>query len=74
MNKEQADGKMTQLKGELQKVWGKITDNDYTLLRSQRNEFLGKVKEYYGISKEEAERKLKSIEDACGCSDSSKAA
>ncbi len=71
MNKEQVQGKTEQLKGEIKKTWGKLTDNDLMLLEGKRDQFLGKVKEHYGIAKEDAETKLKAMEDACRCDSTS---
>lgn len=67
MNKEQVQGKAEQLKGEIKKTWGKLTDNDIMLLDGKRDQFLGKLKEHYGLAKEDAETKIKAIEDACRC-------
>ncbi len=64
MNKEQVQGKAEQLKGEIKKTWGKLTDNDITLLDGKRDQFLGKLKEHYGLAKEDAEKKIKAMEDA----------
>ena len=71
MNKEQVQGKAEQLKGEIKKTWGKLTDNDMLLLEGKRDQFLGKVKEHYGLAKEDAEPKLKAMEDACRCDSTS---
>ena len=68
MNKEQAEGKFDQLKAEIKQGWAKLTDDDIMLYKGKRDEFLGKVKEKYGIAKEEAEKKLKEYETNCGCS------
>ncbi len=65
MNKEQAQGKAEQLKGSIKKTWGKLTDNDVMLFEGKRDQFLGKLKEHYGLSKEDAEKKIKAMEDAC---------
>jgi uncharacterized protein YjbJ (UPF0337 family) len=65
MNKEQADGKATQLKGKIKETWGKLTDNDITLLDGKRDQFLGKLKEHYGLAKEDAEKKVAALESAC---------
>lgn len=73
MNKEQMQGKAEQLKGEIKKTWGKLTDNDIMLLDGKRDQFLGKLKEHYGLAQEDAETKIKAIEAACHC-DSSKVA
>jgi uncharacterized protein YjbJ (UPF0337 family) len=37
------------------------------LLEGNRDQFLGKLKEHYGLAKEDAETKIKAIEDACRC-------
>ena len=64
MNKEQVQGKTEQLKGEIKKTWAKLTDNDIMLLDGKRDQFLGKLKEHYGLAKEDAETKVKALEDA----------
>lgn len=58
MNWEQIEGKWDQLKGSAQKQWGKLTDDDLAVARGSRDEFVGRVKERYGIAKEEAERQV----------------
>lgn len=58
MNWTQAEGKWDQLKGSAQKQWGKLTDDDLAVARGSRDEFVGRVKERYGIAKEEAERQV----------------
>ena len=65
MNKEQVDGKFEQLKGKFKETWGKLTDSDITLYNGQREQFLGKLKEHYGLAKEDAEKKIKALEEAC---------
>jgi uncharacterized protein YjbJ (UPF0337 family) len=72
MNKEQVQGKTEQLKAEIKKTWAKLTDNDIMLLEGKRDQFLGKLKEHYGLAKEDAETKLKAIEVACHCDSASK--
>lgn len=65
MNKEQVSGQTDQLKGKIKQTWAKLTDNDIMLLDGKRDEFLGKLKEHYGMAKEDAEKKIKAIEDEC---------
>ena len=74
MNKDQAEGKFEQLKGEFKKTWAKLTDNDIMLYNGQREQFLGKIKEHYGLAKEEAETKIKALEEASKSAASTKAA
>lgn len=65
MNQEQTEGKFEQIKGKLKETWGKLTDNDIMLYNGRRDQFFGKLKEYYGLAREDAEKKVKAIEDSC---------
>ncbi len=56
------------IKGKLKETWGKLTDNDIMLYNGKREQFLGKIKEHYGLAKEDAEKKIKALEDACSAS------
>ena len=38
-----------QLKGAIKKTWAKLTDDDILLIDGQRDQFLGKLKEHYGL-------------------------
>ncbi len=68
MNKEQVQGKAEELKGKFKAAFGKLTDNDIMLYEGKRDQFVGKVVQLQGIAKEEAEKQIKAIEEACGCS------
>ncbi len=58
MNWTQIEGKWDQLKGGMQKQWGKLTDDDLAVARGGRDQFIGRVKERYGLAEEEAERQV----------------
>ena len=58
MNWAQVEGKWDQLKGAAQKQWGKLTDDDLMQARGSRDDFVGRVKERYGIAKEDAEKQV----------------
>jgi uncharacterized protein YjbJ (UPF0337 family) len=62
MNKEQIDGKWSQLMGKVQAKWGKLTHDDVAVIAGRREQLHGKLKELYGISKEEAEKELAEME------------
>ena len=62
MNKEQVDGKWSQLMGKVQAKWGKLTHDDVAVIAGRREQLHGKLKELYGISKEEAEKDLAEME------------
>jgi uncharacterized protein YjbJ (UPF0337 family) len=43
----------------MKEKWGKLTDDDWDTIAGRRDQFLGKLQERYGYSREEAERELK---------------
>jgi uncharacterized protein YjbJ (UPF0337 family) len=63
MNTDQIKGKTSQIMGKLKETWGKLAEDDFALYSGQCEKFLGKVQESYGLAKEAAEKKLKSIEE-----------
>ena len=58
MNWDQIAGKWSQVKGEIRRKWGKLTDDDMEVLAGSKDKFVGRVQERYGIAKEEAERQI----------------
>jgi uncharacterized protein YjbJ (UPF0337 family) len=58
VNWEQTKGQWNQAKGALKKQWGKLTDDDLTVIAGQRDQLVGKIQERYGIAKEEADKRI----------------
>ena len=58
MNKNQLEGKWEQLKGNVQKKWGELTDDDLDVIKGNAKVLAGKIQERYGIEKEEAEKQV----------------
>jgi uncharacterized protein YjbJ (UPF0337 family) len=56
MNWDQIEGKWKQFKGSARKQWGQLTDDDLTMIAGNREKFVGKLQERYGLAKEEAQR------------------
>jgi uncharacterized protein YjbJ (UPF0337 family) len=56
MNWDEIEGKWKELKGKTKAKWGKLTDDDLTVINGKREELVGKVQQRYGIAKDEAER------------------
>jgi uncharacterized protein YjbJ (UPF0337 family) len=56
MNWEQLEGKWDQFKGSVKEKWGKLTDDDLTMVRGRRDNLVGRLKERYGLEKEAAEK------------------
>ena len=54
MNSDQFEGKWKQLKGSVKQQWGKLTDDDVSTLSGKKDEFIGKLQERYGITREQA--------------------
>ncbi len=62
MNKEIIEGNWNQLKGEVQKRWGKLTNDNLDQINGNRTKLLGVIQESYGVAKEEAEKQVKDWE------------
>ena len=58
MNKNILKGKWNQMKGQVQKQWGKITDDEIDIMEGDANKLVGLIQERYGKSQEEAEREV----------------
>jgi len=56
MNWDVIKGRWEQLKGDARKQWGKLTDDDWSVIGGEKDKFIGKLRERYGWSKDEAER------------------
>lgn len=72
MNKDTLEGNWKQFKGEVQKKWGKLTNDHLDQINGNREKLLGQIQESYGVAKDEAEKQVKEWEKSC--KDCSKAA
>ena len=59
MNWDEAAGKWKQFQGSVKEKWGKLTDDDLTVIAGSRDRLVGKIQERYGITKERAEEQVK---------------
>ena len=70
MNEDRLKGKWNQIKGELKKKWGKLTDDDLTYGEGQIDKMMGRIQERTGEKKEEIQkffnRYLDDKEDSAG--------
>ena len=62
MNKDEIGGNWKQFKGKAKEKWGKLTDDDMTVIEGKRDQLVGRIQERYGYAKDEAERELKDWE------------
>lgn len=58
MNEDILTGKWNQLKGEIKRQWGKLTDDELDIIDGHRDKLLGKMQEKYGYARFDAEREL----------------
>jgi uncharacterized protein YjbJ (UPF0337 family) len=58
MNRDTFKGQWMQLKGQLRRQWGKLTDAEVDQIQGNAEILVGKLQERYGYSREEAEREL----------------
>lgn len=62
MNKDILSGKWTQMRGDVQKRWGKLTNDHLDVIKGDRLKLVGKIQEAYGIAREDAERQVSEFE------------
>ena len=58
MNWDRIEGNWKQFKGKVKAEWGKLTDDDLTMLDGKKDTLIGKIQERYGIKRDEAERRV----------------
>ncbi|MCH2546382.1 MAG: CsbD family protein [Alphaproteobacteria bacterium] len=63
MNRDIFEGNWKQLKGEIQRQWGKLTNDEIDEVEGNRMKLVGLIQERYGVAKDEAEEQLRAWED-----------
>lgn len=58
MNKDIIQGKWKEIKGDLRKAWGNITDDEWEKTKGDATAIAGIVQQKYGLAKEEASKKV----------------
>ena len=58
MNKTTVQGKLHEMRGEIKRRWGKLTDNDLDQIEGDAQKLLGKLQQHYGYAKERAQHEL----------------
>lgn len=64
MNWDRVEGNWRQLRGQFKTQWTALTDSQIDAVAGKRERLLGVLQESYGISKDEAERRVKQWEDS----------
>lgn len=63
MNRDTLSGQWKQLRGEVKRQWGKLTDDELDQADGTFDVVAGKIQERYGYTRERAERELDSFLD-----------
>jgi uncharacterized protein YjbJ (UPF0337 family) len=58
MNWDRIQGDWKQLLGHAKERWGELTDDDFDVVAGRRDQLAGKIRERYGVAKEEAEKQI----------------
>ncbi|MBX7230763.1 MAG: CsbD family protein [Bdellovibrionales bacterium] len=61
MNQNMLKGKWTEIKGEIQKMWGKVNSNELEETKGDLTKISGLIQQKYGKSKEDFSDKLHEI-------------
>ena len=58
MNWKEIEGRWHQITGQAKSKWGKLTDDDLTVVAGKRDQLIGKLQERYGVLKDDAEKQV----------------
>jgi uncharacterized protein YjbJ (UPF0337 family) len=58
MNWDRIEGNWKQFSGQVREKWGKLTDDDLTVVNGRREQLEGKIQERYGYGKDQAKKEL----------------
>lgn len=62
MNWDRIEGNWKQFAGKAKESWGKLTDDDITVVNGKRDQLVGLIQNRYGIAKDEADKQVKDWE------------
>ena len=58
MNKDQVEGAWEQLKGKSKRIWGELTDDDFTKAEGSVDKLYGMIQQRFGDTKEAIKEKI----------------
>lgn len=58
MNWDRIEGNWKQFSGSVKQKWGKLTDDDITVINGKREQMEGLIQERYGYTKDQAKKEL----------------
>jgi uncharacterized protein YjbJ (UPF0337 family) len=67
MTSQDFAAKWEQIKGQIKEKWGKLTNDDVLAVEGKQDQLLGKLRERYGYSPQQAKTELSTFMERCGC-------
>ena len=67
MNTETMAGSWKELKGKIKEKWGKLTDDDLTVIEGKKDQLAGLIEKRYGYAKERAQKDVEAFYRDCHC-------
>ncbi len=58
MNWDNIEGNWDQMKGKIRETWGKLTDDDLTVIKGKREQLTGRLQDRYGYLKDRADSEI----------------
>ncbi|MDX1963685.1 MAG: CsbD family protein [Pirellulales bacterium] len=55
----------TELKGRVVEFWGRITEDDLSIIQGKRDQLIALLRRYYGLSQDEAEHEVCKFQKQC---------
>jgi uncharacterized protein YjbJ (UPF0337 family) len=58
MNWDRVEGNWKQFTGKVKEKWGKLTEDDLTVINGKQDQLVGRIQERYGVAKDEAQKQV----------------
>ncbi|HRD27388.1 MAG TPA: CsbD family protein [Caulobacter sp.] len=59
---DRIEGSWKEMSGKVKEQWGKLTDDDLTVVAGKRDQLAGKIQERYGYAKDKADEEISAFE------------
>ncbi len=59
---DRIEGSWKEMTGKVKEQWGKLTDDDLTVVAGKRDQLAGKIQERYGYAKDKADQEISAFE------------
>ena len=59
---DRVEGSWKEFQGKVKEQWGKLTDDDLTVVAGKRDQLAGKIQERYGYARDKADEEITAFE------------